>query len=136
MKLKELLGEELYSQVSEKLGDSKIGIVNDGSWVPKEKFDELNETKNQYKDQVDDLNQQLGKLNEKVKDNDSASETIKELQQQIADKEAEIVKVEKQNAIKFEVLREDPNDVADILPHINSDKIIFSDDGITGLKEQ
>jgi len=38
-KLKILLGEELSKQVSEKLKDSKIAIINDGSYIPKEKFD-------------------------------------------------------------------------------------------------
>ena len=61
MNLKELLGEELYNQLMEKLGDKhKVAIISDGNWIPKEKFDNLNEEKKQYKTQVDDLNRQLG----------------------------------------------------------------------------
>ena len=50
MNLKELLGEELYNQVTAVLKgkgeggkDAELAIVNDGSYIPKAKFDELNE---------------------------------------------------------------------------------------------
>lgn len=49
MDLKELLGEDLYNQVVEKAGDKKLAVVNDGNWFPKEKFDEVNNTKNDSK---------------------------------------------------------------------------------------
>jgi len=67
MSLKEILGEELYSQVADKLGDKKIAIVSDGNWIPKNKFDDVNTEKNEYKTQIDNLNQELGKLKEKLR---------------------------------------------------------------------
>ena len=137
MDLKELLGEELYNQVIEKTGDKKLAIVSDGQWIPKAKFDDVNTEKNEYKAQVDTLNQQLGELQGKLKDNDGATATIEDLKQQIADKEKEMEAVRKSNAIKLEVLKANPNDVADILPHLKDESITLADDGtITGLKEQ
>ncbi len=137
MDLKELLGEELYNKVIEKLGDKKIDIVNDGRWIPKAKFDDVNEEKKQYKEQVDNLNKELGKLQKQLEDNQAANETIEKLKQQIKDKETEMEKIRKQNAIKFEVLKYNPNDVADILPHLKDESITINEDGtITGLKEQ
>lgn len=137
MSLKEILGEELYSQVTDKLGDKKIAIVSDGNWIPKAKFDDINTEKNDYKKQVDNLNIQLGKLQKQLEDNDDASQTIKDLQKDIADKEKEMEAIRKQNAIKFEVLKYNPNDVADILPHLKDDTVTIAEDGtITGLKEQ
>jgi len=137
MSLKEILGEELYSQVADKLGDKKIAIVSDGNWIPKNKFDDVNTEKNEYKTQIDNLNQELGKLKEKLKDNDNANETIADLQKQIKEKEEEMIKVRKQNAIKLEVLKANPRDVADILPHLKDESITINEDGtVTGLKEQ
>src|SRR5690554_3663163 len=137
MDLKELLGDELYSQITAKLGDKKIAIINDGNWFPKEKFNEVNEEKKQYKTQFDDLNRQLGELQGKLKDNEGASQQIETLKQQIADKEKELKGTRKLNAIKFEVLKANPNDVADILPHLKDESITLTEDGtITGLKEQ
>lgn len=54
-KLKEILGEELYSKVSEKLGDKKVDIVNNGNWIPKSKFDDVIEQKNNYKKQLEEI---------------------------------------------------------------------------------
>lgn len=135
--LQEVLGEELYTQVTGKLGDSKIAIVSDGNWIPKEKFDNLNDEKKQYKEQVDTLNVELGKLQGKLKDNEGATATIEDLKKQITDKETEMKAIRKSNAIRLEVLKANPNDVADILPHLKDDTITIGEDGtITGLKEQ
>lgn len=137
MSLKEILGEELYSQVADKLGDKKIAIVSDGNWIPKAKFDDVNTEKNNYKTQVDNLNQELGKLKKQLEDNQGATATIEDLQKQIKEKEEEMIKVRKQNAIKLEVLKANPRDVADILPHLKDESITINEDGtVTGLKEQ
>ena len=53
--LKEILGEELYNQVSQKLGDKKIDIVNSGQWIPKSKFDEVIKEKNNYKSKLEEI---------------------------------------------------------------------------------
>lgn len=135
--LQQILGEELYKQVTDKLGDRKIDIVSNGQWIPKHKFDDVNEEKKQYKEQVDNLNKELGKLQKQLEDNQGATETIENLKKQIKDKEEEMAKIRKQNAIKFEVLKANPNDVADILPHLKDDIITIAEDGtITGLQEQ
>lgn len=137
MDLKELLGEKLYQQVIEKAGDNKIAIVSDGNWFPKAKFDDVNLEKNDYKGQVDNLNIELGKLQKQVEDNSDASQTIKDLQKDIENKEKEMETIRKSNAIKFEVLKANPNDVADIMPHLKDEGISISDDGVVeGLQEQ
>lgn len=55
MDIKEILGEELYSKVNEKLGDKKIDVINNGQWIPKNKFDDVIEQKNQYKKQLEEI---------------------------------------------------------------------------------
>lgn len=136
MILKELLGEELYSQVMEKVGDKKIAIVSDGNWIPKSKFDSVNEERREYKQQVEELNKRLGELQGKLKDNEAATKTIEELKKQIQDKETEIADTRKQNAIKLEILKARPKDVTDILPHIKADLVAIEGETVTGLKEQ
>lgn len=135
--LQQILGEELYKQVTDKLGDRKVDIVSNGQWIPKAKFDDINEEKKQYKGQIDTLNIELGKLKKQLEDNEGATQTIADLQRKIKDKEDELTRVRKQNAIKFEILKSNPNDVADILPHLKDDTITIAEDGtITGLQEQ
>lgn len=80
MDLKELLGEELYKQVIEKAGDKhKIAVVSDGNWFPKEKFDQVNQEKNDYKQQVSDRDTQLAELGEKAKGNEKLQAEIDRL---------------------------------------------------------
>lgn len=64
--MKELLGEELYNQVKEKIGEKEL-IINDGSYIPKKKFDDLNNDKK-------DLQKQLEEVNAKVQELSSVDE--------------------------------------------------------------
>lgn len=67
--LKEILGEELYSKVNEKLGDKKLGIINDGSWIPKEKFDKVINEKNNLKKQLEEIDtEEINKQKKQVWD--------------------------------------------------------------------
>ena len=68
--MKELLGEELYNQVKEKIGDKEI-FVNDGSYIPKKKFDDLNNDKKELQSQLEEVNTKLQSMSssdaEKIK---------------------------------------------------------------------
>ena len=79
MDLKELLGEELYSQVMEKAGDQKIDIVSNGNWFPKSKFDEVNENAKELKKQLKDRDTQLEDLKTKATGNEELTAKIQEL---------------------------------------------------------
>src|SRR5690625_2891801 len=76
MSLKELLGEELYNQVIEKVGDNKIAIVSDGNWFPKDKFDEKN-------NEVKDLQEQLTGLQNTLETQKEELGNIDDLKEQV-----------------------------------------------------
>lgn len=59
--MKELLGEELYNQVKEKIGDKEM-FINDGSYIPKKKFDDLNNDKKDLQKQLEDVNAKVQEL--------------------------------------------------------------------------
>ena len=58
MKLKELVGEELFKQIESKLGENSVIVTgkdekyikDDGNFVPKSRFSEVIEQKNTYKE--------------------------------------------------------------------------------------
>lgn len=136
MTLEQLLELGLNEEIAKKVIEAHQAAIKD-NYVPLTRFNEVNEEKKQYKEQVDNLNKELGKLQKQLEDNQDAAQTIEQLKQQIKDKEIEMEKIRKQNAIKFEVLKYNPNDVADILPHLKDENITINEDGtITGLKEQ
>jgi hypothetical protein len=81
MDLKELLGEELHTQVMEKLGDKhKLAIVSDGTWFPKDKFNEVNEAKKQLETDLKDRDTQLADLKKSAGDNEELKKQIDQLQ--------------------------------------------------------
>lgn len=135
--LQSLLGEELYQQVTEKLGDKKIDIVNDGRWIPKEKFDALNNEKNDYKSQVDNLNKELGKLQKQLEDNKEATATIEALKQQIKEKEDALVETRKQFAIESAIKDNKGKNAKAIKALLDMSKVEMDEEGnIKGLTEQ
>lgn len=109
MNLKETLGEELYNQVKEKIGDKEL-FVNDGTYIPKKKFDDLNEDKKAIKSQLDEANkkiEELSKVNaddlQKEIDNwkTKYEEDTKKLNDDIAKREREYVINDLVRDIKF-----------------------------------
>ena len=94
---KELLGEELFKSVTEKLGDNQVFlhgkdqkvIIDDGTLVkkdgmiPKFRFDEVNEQKESYKTQVEEMTTEVGNLKSALKGNKEATAKIADLEEKL-----------------------------------------------------
>lgn len=81
MDLRELLGEEVYKQVMEKLGDKhKVAIISDGNWFPKDKFNEVNEAKKQLETDLKGRDKQLEQLKKDAGDSKELQDKIAELE--------------------------------------------------------
>jgi|GEM_PF-2793382 len=103
MDLKGLLGEELHSQVMEKIGDTKIDIIKD-KYVPIHRMNEVQETAKKEKEQLQKQLDETSKTLESIKGEAGASD---ELKKRIEALEAEKKKIEedgkaKLTEIKFE----------------------------------
>ena len=138
--IQELLGEELYNQVSKKIGDKKL-ILNDGSFVPKNRFNEVNELKNNLQEQLTERDNQLKELSKSAKGNEDLLLQIKELQN--ANKETtetyekKIRDLRLDNEIKLK-LKESKAKYEDLLiEKFDRDKLIINEDGtVEGLDDQ
>lgn len=84
-KINKLLGEELASQVAEKLGEVELGIVNDGTLVPSQKHDGMKNEFKATKEQLETLQSQMQEL-------EKSSGTIEELKKNLATKNEEYEK--------------------------------------------
>lgn len=122
MDLKELLGEELYNQVAAKLGDKhKIAVVSDGNWIPKDKFNEVNEAKKQLEADLKERDKQLADLKKSAGDNEELKRQIEQLQADNKKKDeeyqAKIKDMAVTSAIKLAVAGEvhDPDLIASLL---------------------
>lgn len=142
MDLKELLGEELYNQLMAKLGDKhKIAIVSDGNWIPKDKFNEVNEAKKQLEADLKERDKQLADLKKSVGDNEELKKQIEQLQadnkKAAEDFQAKIKDMAVTTAIKLAVAGQvhDPDLIATLL---DKSKIEIDDNGTikAGLEDQ
>lgn len=64
--VKELLGEELYEKVREKLGDDRGLIIDDGMLIPKHRFDCINISLREHKKLAADLREENAELRQKA----------------------------------------------------------------------
>lgn len=110
-------------------------------YIPKTRFDEVNETKKDLEQQIRDRDKQLKDLQDKVKGNEELEKTIKDLQESnkkaVDDYEAKIRNMALDNAIKL-ALKENKAKYEDLLlGKFDRDKLTIKEDGtIEGLEEQ
>lgn len=144
MDLKELLGEELFNQVIEKTGDNKLAIVSDGNWIPKDKFDAVNNTKKDLEEQLANRDTQLEEL--KKVDAEGLQSKITELQQENETTKTEYEQKLQQQAFEFSLDKaltgakvRNPKAVKALLDtekiKLDGDKLLNLDDQLEALKE-
>jgi hypothetical protein len=110
-------------------------------YIPKTRFDEVNETKKDLEQQIRDRDKQLKDLQDKVKGNEELEKTIKDLQESnkkaVDDYEAKIRNMALDNAIKL-ALKENKAKYEDLLvSKFDRSKLNIKEDGtVEGLEEQ
>jgi predicted phage tail protein len=145
--MKELLGEELYNQVKEKIGDKEL-IINDGTYIPKAKFDDLNNDKKDLKKQLEEANtkiESLSKVNtedlqKEIDDWKAKYETdTNALNDKISKREREYIINDLTRDIKFSsnsAKKSFMEDLASKDLKIEDGKMLGFDDYLTSYKEQ
>lgn len=68
--VKEILGEELYAQVADKLGDKSL-IIDDGKLIPKHRFDCINISLKEHKQLVSELREKANAYDEMKRELDA-----------------------------------------------------------------
>lgn len=137
--LKELLGEELYSQVTEKLGDKKI-MVDDGNFIPKSRFDQVNQAKKELEVQLKERDTQLADLSKNNKDNESLLNQIKDLQalnkQTTADYENKINQIQFDYALDGALTNAKSKNNKALKALLDMNSIKYQEGKFEGLQEQ
>ena len=137
--LKELLGEELYSQVTEKLGDKKI-MVDDGNFIPKSRFDQVNQAKKELEVQLKDRDTQLAELSKNNKDNENLLNQIKDLQalnkQTTTDYENKINQMQFDYALDGALTNAKSKNNKALKALLDMNSIKYQDGKLEGLQEQ
>lgn len=138
--LKEIIGDELYQKVLEKLGEKKL-IINDGSYLPREKFNELNDQVKELKRQLGERDTQLEDIKKKAKDNEELTVQIEKLQNDnkkiTEESEAKIKQQKFDFLLELKLRDEKVKNVKAVKALIATEKLILNDDEtFTGLEDQ
>lgn len=139
MDLKEILGEELYKQVTEKLGDKKI-MIDDGNFIPKSRFNEVNEAKKELEKQISDRDKQLKDLSTKAQGNEELTKQIEELQlsnkQTKDDYENKIASIQFDYALEGALTSAKCKNNKALKALLNLDEVKYQDGKLEGLETQ
>ena len=138
--LKEIVGEDLFKKIEEYLGDKKI-ILNDGSYIPREKFNAVNEQVKDLKTQLGERDEQLATLKKQVKDNTELTTQIEKLQEENKKvKEESETKIKGQHfdfSLELKLRDYKVKNVKAVKALLATDKLKLNDDEtFTGLEEQ
>lgn len=134
--LQEVLGDELFTQVNSRLGEVKIGIVNDGSYIPKGKFDDLLEEIKGYKGEIKTRDSQLDDLKKSLQGNDDLINKITDLEKENEEWSGKLAAAKKEFQIKMLATSFNAHDVNDILKLVDLETLTLDDNGeVKGLEE-
>ncbi|QVK17726.1 phage scaffolding protein [Mycoplasmatota bacterium] len=140
-KLKQLLGEDLFKQVSEKIGSNKYIFGLAENYIARTRFDEVNNAKNEFEKQVKEYNK-------KVEDLTKSAKSTEELNTQLATLKADFEKKEVDYQTRLKETRENTalkmafngkvHDVDYAISQVDKSKLKFDENGnITeGLDDQ
>ena len=139
--LKDILGDDLYKQVKEKLGDTEVTVVDSNDpMVPKRRLDEVITERNRYKEQVAERDTQLADLGAKAKDHDTLRVQIAELQaknkQAAEDYEKQLKEQRFAFAVERAVAKADARNVKAVVALLDKTKISLDGENLLGFDEQ
>lgn len=139
--LKDILGDDLYKQVKEKLGDTEVIVVDPNDpMVPKRRLDEVIAERNRYKEMVEERDSQLTDLKTWAKDNEVLKAQIAELQaknkQVTEDYEKQLKDQRFAFAIERAVAKADARNVKAVVALLDTSKISLDGENLLGFDEQ
>lgn len=134
--LKNILGEELYRRVKEKLGDKKI-IIDDENYIPRSRLNQVIHQKNTFMKNIETLNNQLKEMQEDIKDRDQLIKRLENSKNKITQENLRIKDICLTNAIKLEALKVNAKNIHVIGTLVDKKRLEILESGtVKGLEEQ
>lgn len=140
MNIEELIKNLGIAQERQKMATDAIKAFLDGAYIPKARFNEVNEKNKDLVAQIADRDKQLTTLKKAAGDNESLKAQIEDLQkankEQMEAADARIKTLQLDSAIKL-ALGESVQDLDIVSSLIKRDTLVLGEDGkVSGLKEQ
>lgn len=141
-KLNEIIGEEAFKSLPEDIRNKykETDFVNSADYVPKERFSQVNDEKNEYKKQVGERDKQLNELQSKAKDNEELTKEIENLKTAnsttAAEYEKKLQQIQYDVALNNALKDSKAKDINLIKALLDKDKLKVNGEEVIGLKEQ
>jgi len=137
-KLKAKIGEELYNKVLEKgLKPEDLDIVNDGSWIPKPRFNEVNNKLKATEDKVTTYENQIKDYDKLVSQNKELKGNYDSLKEQhsndLAAKDKEISNVSKRFMVEQKLRESGAKHTSLLMKDIDLEKITVENENLLGM---
>ena len=143
-KIKDIIGEEAYKALPDdkkkELDKQDFEDVSEGKFIPKDRFDQVNEQAKEYKKQVGERDTQITNLKDEFKDAAGLKEKVEKLeldnktQKESYDKQLSDISFN--NALEKGLGAFNVKDKKLIMALIDKDKLKADGESIIGLKEQ
>lgn len=138
--LRSHLGDELYTQVEERLGGLdgfRVIATNDGSWVPKTRIEEETAKARDLRTTVNSLTKELNDTKSKLEAAGTLQSQVDKLTADLADRDQQIVGMKRSGRIREALQKANIRDAALGEKVLDLTKITEDEKGnLTGLDEQ
>lgn len=140
-KLIELVGKDVFEQhIKPKLKEGANYFFGEGEFIPKGRFDEVNNQVKDHKNQIAERDKQLDELKKFAKGNEELTKKFEDLQatytKEKQEYEAKIQKQEYDFAYHNELSKFKAKDIDLLKAKIDNSKVIYKDGKFAGLNEQ
>jgi hypothetical protein len=137
-KIKNKIGEELYNQVLAKgLKPEDFDLINDGSWIPKPRFNEVNNKLKATEDKITTYESQIKDYDKLVSTNKELKGNYDSLKEQhtndLAAKDKEILNVSKRFMVESKLRESGAKHTSLLMKDIDLEKITVENDNLLGM---
>lgn len=143
-KLKEIIGEELFKQLSadkqKEYKDKDYEDISGGAYIPKTEHENAQKSIKEYKKQVAERDTQLGALKDKVKDNEELTKEIDDLKAKNAkttsDYEEKLKMIGFNSRLEKKLSDYKPKNAGLLKKALELDKLSLDGENFIGLEDQ
>lgn len=139
--LKKLVGEEVFNtHIAPKLAQEKNYFFGEGEFIPKGRFDEINNQAKDYKSQIAERDKQIEDLRKSVSGNEELTKRLNELteanKKQKEEYEKQLAQKEFDYAYNLALSKAGAKDQKVLDALIDKTKLVYKDGDLSGLNEQ
>lgn len=139
-KLKEVIGEDLFKTIAEKLQGKDYFFGEGKEYIPKTRFDEVNDANKELKNQIASRDSQLTELQKSAKGNEELTKQIADLQtanqKAKEDYDAKVLQLQKDYTLESVLSKSGAKNANALKGMLDLSKCEFKDGSYKGLDEQ